>query len=438
MQSFASSRFLRRQALAPWVVAVCGLSVPGVADPPSSASGREPAPVRLTITSPAPDEIVQSRVTMAPVRGRAESGAGERADFDVMVVIDVSHSTRYPSGIDVDGDGEIGMNPQQELVLPGAYPDDMVCSDPEDTILAAEIRATRHLLEVLDPERTRVGVIAFSGRVDPKSGEQASAAQRDAWLEVPLTRDFSALEAALGELLARGPHGATNFAAAIQLSVVELAGLSGALSRPRPGSRKVVTFLTDGVPTFPFGKAARADPEDTEAALGAARLARKAGIRVNAFALGQGALGSPLALSELARITRGRFTPVRQPGDIVAFLQGVSFADIDDVVVTNLSTGEISYDVELAPDGSFLAFIPVREGSNRVEVAALAGDGGEKRLEFDLAFKKSGLTALELELELERVRRRNRILMRLIEKERIEAFRKRQRKRVEIGAEEGG
>ena len=120
----------------------------------------------------------------------------------------------------------------------------------------------------------------------------------------------------------------------------------------------------------------------------------------------------------------------------MAFLQGVSFADIEDVIVTNLATGEVSYDVELTPDGSFLAFVPVREGTNRVEVAALAADGGEQRLEFDLQFEKSGLTARELEVELERVKRRNRFLMRLIEKERIEDFRERQRKRVEVGAED--
>ena len=81
------------------------------------------------------------------------------------------------------------------------------------------------------------------------------------------------------------------------------------------------------------------------------------------------------------------------------------------------------------------AFVPVRDGKNRVEVAALGRDGGERRLEFDLHFEKSGLTPRELEIELERVKRRNRHLMRLIEKKRIEAFRARQRKRIEIGAE---
>jgi hypothetical protein len=141
--------------------------------PPSAraeAPTLEPAEVRLEITAPRPGEVVRNRVTMAAVRGRAFSGSGERVDFDVMVVIDISHSTRYPSGIDVDGDGEVGMNPKQELVLPGAYPEDMVCSDAEDTILAAEVLAARQLLGILDSERTRVGIISFSGEVDPESG----------------------------------------------------------------------------------------------------------------------------------------------------------------------------------------------------------------------------------------------------------------------------
>lgn len=394
------------------------------------------APVSVTITSPSAGEVVRNKTTMAPIRGQVRSGSGEVTDFDVMLAIDVSHSTRYPSGIDVDADGEIGLNPELELVAPGTYPDGMVCSDPEDTILAAEILAARQLLEVLDPRHTRVGVIVFSGLVDLETGGRASADQRDAVVKIPLGHDFQAVAAVLDQILAEGPYGATNFAAAIQLSVVELAGLSRAYSEPRPGARKVVLFLTDGVPTFPFGKATDADPEDVEAAISAARLAHTAGITINSFALGQQALSSPLALSEISRITLGSFTPVRNPGDIVGFLQGVSFADVDDVIVTNLSTGEISYDVQLAPDGNFAAIVPVREGTNRIEVAALASDGGENRVQLELQFEKSELTARELAIELERIKKRNRALLRLVEQQRIEAFRERQRKRVEIEAED--
>jgi hypothetical protein len=407
----------------------------GLAGAPTAESGA-PAPVRITITSPAAGEVVKNRVTMAPIRGHAVSGSGDILDFDVMLAIDVSHSTRYPSGLDVDADGDLGINPAQELVPPGTYPEGTVCSDPDDTILAAEIHAARALLEVLDPAHTRLGVIVFSGEVDPETGERLSSDQRDALVKVPLTADFERIHAVLDQILEEGPYGATNFAAAIQLSVIELAGLSRAYSEPRPDASKIVLFLTDGVPTFPYGAGTRADPEDTEAAIQAARLAKRAGIRINTFALGQQALMSPLALSEISRITVGSFTPVRNPGDITGFLQGISFANVDDVVVTNHSTGEISYDVQLAPDGSFRAFVPVREGANQVEVAALASDGGEASTRFELTFSKSGLTARELALELERIKRRNRALMRMIEQQRIEAFRERQRKRVEVEAED--
>ena len=413
-------------ALAPW---------PGGSRPAQAATDGA-APVQITISSPGDGEVVRNKVTMAPVRGRARSGSGAPTDFDVMLAIDVSHSTRYPSGIDVDRDGEVAINPEQELVPPGTYPDGTVCSDADDTILAAEILAARHLLEVLDAEQTRVGVLVFSGAVDPATGERVSAEQRDALLKIPLTHDFEAVSSVLDEILEEGSYGATNFAAAIQLGVVELAGLTRSYSEPRPGARKVVLLLTDGVPTFPFGKATSPDPEDTEAAISASRLAHRAGITINTFALGQQALMSPLALSEISRITQGTFTPVRNPGDIVGFLSGVSFANVDDVIVTNLTTGEISYDVQLAPDGSFSAFVPVREGLNRVEVAALASDGGEQRVQLDLDFEKSGMTPRELAVELERIKKRNQALMRLIEQRRIEAFRERQRRRVEVEAEE--
>ena len=418
---------------------VAAVAVTAALIAPLAASGvtdLEPGSVDIQIASPRPGEVVKNRVHMAPVRGAARSGTGDPVDFDVLIVLDVSHSTRYPSGIDVDEDGEIGFNPHAELIASGRYPEDLVCSDSDDMILAAEIRAARYLVEVLSAGRTRVGIVAFSGDVDPKTGRQLNSDQKDAWVEIPLTQDFEAVYRTLDAILLKGPHGATNYAAAVQLSVIELAGLPGALSEPRSAAKKVVLFLTDGVPTFPFGKGIVADTEDTEVAINASRLARKAGITINTYALGRHALASPVAVIEMARLTVGTYTPVRNPGDIVSFLQGISFANVDDVVITNLTTSEISYDVQLAPDGSFSAFVPVREGSNRVQVTALASDGGEQSVELDVNFEKSSLSERELTLELERIKRRNKELLRLIERQRIQSFRERQQKRVEIEAEQ--
>jgi hypothetical protein len=153
---------------------------------------------------------------------------------------------------------------------------------------------------------------------------------------------------------------------------------------------------------------------------------------VNSYALGPNALTNPIAATELARITLGTFMPVQNPGDIISFLQGVTFANIEDVVFTNLTTREVSTDVQLAPDGSFSGFVPVQEGRNKVRITALASDGRSGSVELDLDFEKSGLTERELALELDRIRERNKQLMLLVERERIQRFREQQRKVLEL------
>jgi len=395
--------------------------------------------VHIVIASPKPGEPLQNRVHQAPIRGSASADGARPVDFDVMLVLDVSGSTKAASGVDVDGDGELGFNPQLELVTPGRYPPDLLSTDPGDSVLAAEVAAGRALLAALGSGgHIRVGIVSFSGEMNPATGQRSRFDQQDAWLEVPLTADLAQAQAALGSILARGPYGGTNFAAGLRLAVTELAGLSGARSRPRPGAKKVILFLTDGLPTFPIGSGSVADAGDTEAALNAARLAHKAGVTVHTYALGPTALTNPIAATEVARITLGNFLPVQNPGDIISFLQGVTFANVEDVVFTNLTTREVSTDVRLSPDGTFSGFVPVKEGHNRVRVTALASDGSSGSVELDLVFERSGMSEKELALELDRIREHNRQLMLLVEQERIRRFREQQRKVIEIEATEPG
>ena len=86
----------------------------------------------------------------------------------------------------------------------------------------------------------------------------------------------------------------------------------------------MILFLTDGAPTFPVGRASVVDEGDVDAAIGAARLAAMAGISINTYAIGGGALQMPRAVTEIARVTGGHYTAVRNPGDIVALLRGIS------------------------------------------------------------------------------------------------------------------
>lgn len=403
------------------------------------AAGPALAAPSIRVDSPAAGGVVESELFMAPLAGIATAAGADAAGFDVMIVMDVSKSTENASGADVDEDGNLGEDPQLGLYAAGEYPEDVRSTDPEDTVLHAEVKAARTLLDGLDPRRVRVGLVTFSGEVDLTTGRQKSPDQRDATLQVPLTQDFDQVRAALGRVLARGPNGATNFAAGLRLATNELAGMSGARSTPRPGAKPIVLFLTDGTPSFPAGLATESDPGDLEAAVAAARVAQAAGIRVNTYAVGTDALTKPKAATEVARVTLGTFTPVQEPGAIAAALQATSFANVEDIGIVNLTTQESAPDVRLNPDGSFQAFVPVREGRNRVLVNALASDGSEANLEIEFDFHVTEKKGLERESELARLRKLNDELMRHLEAERIKRARRelRMQKAVEIRAGSG-
>lgn len=409
-------------------LALAGLAAMAISGSRMALAGEDR--VRILIDSPAPGVRVESQVHQARISGNAVAEGDEPLLYDVMLAIDVSASTRAASGVDVDGDGEVGANPLLELLPPTAYSADTLSSDPEDSVLHAEVAAARGLIERLDARRVRVGVISFAGEVDPMTGKRKRLDQQDAWVDAPLTADLAQIHRTLDAILARGARGATNFAAGVRLGIRELSALSGARSAPRPEAKKVILFLTDGAPTLPSGRGNQIDPGDSEAAVRAAQVAHRAGIIINTYALGQGALTYPQVVTEMARVSLGTYTPVQNPGDIIMLLQGVSFANVEDVVFTNITTGDFSTDVRLNPDGSFQGYVPVREGPNRVRVIALASDGSRGAVEFDFVFKRSELSGRDKLRELEEIQRQNKALeLRRLELE-IKAFREQQRKEI--------
>ena len=391
--------------------------------------------VKIQIQTPRPGETLKNKTDMAPLAGLAI--AGERpTNFDVMLVLDVSGSTEYPSGIDVDNDGKLGETVRS--LTPGEP--DTPNSDPDDSILSAEVMASKSLLDGLDPKRVHVGVLSFSGEVDEVTGRGLNRGQ-DALLELPLSADYNAVRGALEAVRLRGPNGGTNMEAGVKLALRELASLPGCQSKPRPDAKKVILYLTDGKPSLPFGLANVEDKEDMLAAIDAAQLAKVAGVMLNVYGLGPEAIDYPVAATEMAKATGGVYTPVRTPGDIVSMLSGVSFANVEDVVAVNLTLMEWSgpNDILLAPDGSFKGFVPVRPGLNRIRVSALASDGSRGSMEFDLQFAQQGMTSLELAAEQERIRQRTKEIQLRLERDRQEAFRKQERQRaLEISADKPG
>ena len=164
--------------------------------------------------------------------------------------------------------------------------------------------------------------------------------------------------------------------AGIDLATLELLGLEGALSRHDPESTRAILFFTDGEPTLP---SLDSEAANVGAVLAAAQRARRAGVRIDSFAIGPEALAGPLSAVEMASITDGLFTPVRHPGSLVRSMAPASFARIEALTVRNLTTGQSAYEERLHADGAWDALVPVAPGRNELEVQVRGAGGAEAR-----------------------------------------------------------
>ncbi len=327
--------------------------------------------VHLTVEYPPEGAVIGDSSCGAFVSGRAVALHGELRHFDVILVIDTSRSTVDPTGADINGNGIIG---KPYLGRIGTI-FDVGSTDPGDSILAAEVAAARQLLRGLDPRSTRVGVVAFAGEPDMQGGVFVRGPSAPAITLQALTADYGRVEAALDDIIAREPAGSTHMAAGIDQATIELMGLRGALSRVSPRSDKIVLFFTDGVPTLPYG--AGFERDNVRAVLRAANRAGRANIRIHSFAIGPEALEGPVATVEMASRTDGFFTPVRHPGDLVEVIEEVSFANLDNVSLENLTTGKPADLFRTTADGSWAGFVAMEPGENEIEVRARASDGTE-------------------------------------------------------------
>lgn len=359
--------------------------------PPPSEKPKPPATIRQTgpqrpvvvaIDHPQNEATLGGTEATAIVAGRALVPRSEGFTTDVVFVIDVSGSTSAPSGADVNGNGVIGAAPTS--ASGGLFA--LGSSDPGDSILAAEVAAVRRLLSRLDPRYTRVALATFSGQML----DYGVLAENPAVTEIALTNAYEDTQRALDRVLARGPNGATYIAAGIDQATNELLGQHGAFSRADANSQKVIVFLTDGLPTLPFEGN---DPRNTITVMRAADRARNANARVYSFGVGEEALSGPLALLELARLTDGTFTPVRDPALLSDVFAEVEFADVESLEVRNATLGAAALATELGADGSFGALVPLRTGRNQIEVTARASDGRSTTERVTVHFAPDGVAA---------------------------------------------
>jgi hypothetical protein len=348
------------------------------------------------------DGAIVGEAAGAFVAGRALAVRGDFQRFDALLVLDTSGSTSEMTGADINDNGIIG-----EGGLRGLFSR----TDPGDSILAAEVAAARQMLRGLDPRSTRVGLVTFAGDPPGQGGLFSRGPRKAALTEEPLTSDYARIERALDGVLERGPAGMTNMAEGLDLAWVELTGLRGGLSDPDRTSEKVILFFTDGQPTLPYDGFFEAD--NVKAVLRAADRAKRMNVKIHSFAIGPEALDGPVAAVEMAARTGGYFTPVRRPADLVEVIEHVSFANIDQVAIQNLTTGAPASELITNADGTFSALVPVKEGRNRIQVLARASDGSDATAEVVLSYAP-GVDTVMLPREL--MGQRNRLLeQRLVE-----------------------
>lgn len=392
----------------------------------SAPRSLSPPTLHLEIEEPRPDAIVGEAAGVF-VAGRAISLRDRTRRFDIIVVIDTSASTGQPTGVDVDQDGVVG------IPLPGSTPEHPKpgSTDPGDSILAAEVAAAEKLLAGLDPRSTRVGVVSFAGLPDEAGlgGLAGLRVRRAALTEEPLTSDYTRLRVGLARVRERGANGMTHMAAGVDQATLELHGLAGSISHADPESEKVVLFFTDGEPTLPHPMS---EVRNVRAVLESAQRARRAGVRIHSFAIGPEALAGPISTVEMASITDGFFTPVRDPGRLVQFIDGVSFANIAKVEVENTTSGERAYHTRVHADGSWDALVPLRTGRNQLEVRAQASDGAMATARVTVAYAPGSASPF---IPAELLSKHNELLeMRLqqLRSVRIEALRQELAREIEV------
>jgi hypothetical protein len=343
--------------------------------------GAEPT---VQIRSPSNGAQITQEQDYLLVSGKVALGTNRSPLVDIFVVLDLSNSTAQYSGVEFSDFSEfpdfIWTRRQRRPPLPCAGMARTGSFNLRNSILAAEIVASRRLLMQLNPETTRVGVITFADK---------------AWQSQPLTHNFAEVRRVLDSIYKRGPLGGTNMVDPIRVATDELLGKGE--SEKYLDSIKALLLMTDGFPTSPTDCTTA-----TDLAINAAQLAGRAGINIHVFALGEEALSNPRAAIGIARESGGTYTAVTRPADVLAVVDKISAVGVDSIQVTNETIQQKALRSRLAADGFFASAVPVVEGLNRIQVDVQASDGSIGRDTITVNYQPGGMRSLDLDVFLER------------------------------------
>jgi hypothetical protein len=343
------------RALAPLLTAVIVIALP--------ARGADER-IWLDLRQPESGAVVTGPLGVLEVAGWAGTSSEDR--HDLVIAIDISESTGLPSGVDVNGNGRIGRTRRSSRDPLRHRNPSRQCTDPGDTVLAAEIAGARHLIEHLDPKRTRIGIVIFSG------GARVIVPLGDSRDEIGLALDQLASDAI--------PSGMTNIAAALHTAT--RAVLDG---EPLPGAEphRSLILLSDGTP-----KGRERIEQSAAEILDAALEAGEMGVRIHTFAIGAEIMGGTDVYARISSPSGGHFVAIQKPADIALRLSRLNLTRLAEVVVANATTGAPGRATRLFPDGTFDGVVGLVPGENRISVAARGPDGLRRVAERVVIFER--------------------------------------------------
>lgn len=364
-----------------------------------AAPARSAEKVWVELESPSNEVTVKSPVGLVEIKGW--TGTGLRGGHDVLIAIDRSSSVWSSSGADIDGDGRVGRDRSEfDLILDF----NRKSTDPDDTILRAELAAARKLIERMDPKTTRMGLMSFAGGARVHAPIGSSKTQLLAGLlEIP-------------EIPRAGDGGGTSFDNALKLARLQFEGQAQP-SDPAERRNFSVILLSDGTPTAPT------PVEHAEAfAVLAARDAAKVGVRIYAFAIGSEAVGNRKVYEEITNVSGGELVLVDKPAEVIDFVPHLALTSIARVEIDNLSSSERARAIRLFPDGTFDGYAPLREGWNQIRITSIGADGYERVVDRRVFFEKTADVTQEQQAKARELIRD--LKVRTLETELAEAARK--------------
>jgi hypothetical protein len=370
---------VRRNARAPAALALSGLLV--LCAPLRAVGQGSEEQVWIDLAEPVEGVVQKVPVGMIEVTG--STGAGRARFHDVAIVVDLSTSTRLPSGVDVNGNGHVGKSaPEIREDYWGDGSPEKLCDDDGDTIAAAEIAAVRRLLKLLDAAHSRVALIAFGDKAE---------------LVAPLDSTRAQLATALDVLDHKhGWYGGTNYADAIEVAID---ALQHAPPVGKTERKRSILFLSDGYPTMP-----QPEPQPAKSAIAAAKHAGAVGAHLHSFALGPEAVRGRDILGVMSKLADGSLTEIDRPGDVLFHLPSVELSEVADLEIENDTTHQPGRAVRLLADGTFDGFAPLQPGRNVLRVTSVGIGGGRQEEHRTVVYDPAAGTSKEVELEVSRLR----------------------------------